>query len=363
MREVLTNPKYTGYMVWNRRATSSKNGKVNPPHLWVWSPHPTHEPLVTKEVFSAVTEMARARQGSRAGSSPNSHPKTRRTYELRSYMFCDPCVRRMEGRSNRGRSYYVCRPDRHHHPEARDRCDRHPAALWVREEDLLELTHEFFAQHVLGPRRDTALRTPAEHEPQANPIAVRLRAELADLAKRRRNVLTQMEEYEPTGDDEIDHECRAELRHRHADLARQHKLKTEQLAALATPTPEPDDDPTLLDSLPVVTGADLTAVPEELLRDLYESFNLEVRYQPDDHAVTIRVTVRDDRLPAIHTTLDQATSPTQPPQPQKQPMRPALPGRTDVLGTPNRVTSSPWRAPTPEATARATATARSGVSR
>ena len=46
-----------------------------------------------------------------------------------------------------------------------------------------------------------------------------------------------------------------------------------------------------------------------VLRDLYESFNLEVRYQPDDHAVTIRVTVREDRLPSIHAALDGATGP------------------------------------------------------
>jgi hypothetical protein len=51
----------------------------------------------------------------------------------------------------------------------------------------------------------------------------------------------------------------------------------DKLAALATPAPEPDDDPTLLHELPVITAADLTVVPEDLLRDLYESFNLEVR--------------------------------------------------------------------------------------
>lgn len=44
VREILLNPKYTGYMVWNRRAT--KGGKVNPPELWVWSAEPTHEPIV-----------------------------------------------------------------------------------------------------------------------------------------------------------------------------------------------------------------------------------------------------------------------------------------------------------------------------
>jgi hypothetical protein len=41
-RDILRNPKYTGYMVWNRRATK-KGGKVNPPEAWVWSEQPTHE--------------------------------------------------------------------------------------------------------------------------------------------------------------------------------------------------------------------------------------------------------------------------------------------------------------------------------
>lgn len=81
---------------------------------------------------------------------------------------------------------------------------------------------------------------------------------------------------------------------------------------LAAPAPEPDDDPPR--AVPVVSGADLTAVPEELLRDLYESFNLEVRYQPDNQAVTIRVTVRQDRLPSIHTP---STGPPVPPNPQR----------------------------------------------
>jgi hypothetical protein len=48
VREILNNPKYTGYMVWNRKATSSRKGKVNPRHQWVWSPRPTHEPLVKR---------------------------------------------------------------------------------------------------------------------------------------------------------------------------------------------------------------------------------------------------------------------------------------------------------------------------
>ena len=52
VRDVLHNPKYTGYMVWNRRATKS-GGRVNPPSAWVWSDEPTHEPLVDRETFQA----------------------------------------------------------------------------------------------------------------------------------------------------------------------------------------------------------------------------------------------------------------------------------------------------------------------
>ncbi|MGI8310050.1 recombinase family protein [Saccharopolyspora hattusasensis] len=43
--EILRNPKYTGFQVFNRRASRSKRGKVNDPVKWVWSPKPTHEPF------------------------------------------------------------------------------------------------------------------------------------------------------------------------------------------------------------------------------------------------------------------------------------------------------------------------------
>jgi len=73
VREVLNNPKYTGYMVWNRRATKDKQhpGKVNPRSAWVWSPSPVHEPLTTREFFDAATAVARSRQGSLSTVSQN----------------------------------------------------------------------------------------------------------------------------------------------------------------------------------------------------------------------------------------------------------------------------------------------------
>ncbi|MFD0855910.1 recombinase family protein, partial [Actinomadura adrarensis] len=58
VRDILVNPKHTGYMVWNRRATKRDGGKHNPPEAWGWSPAPTHEPLVSIEVFTAAQKVA-----------------------------------------------------------------------------------------------------------------------------------------------------------------------------------------------------------------------------------------------------------------------------------------------------------------
>lgn len=54
-QRVLHNPKYTGYQVFNRRATTSKQGKVNGPERWGWSPKPIHEPLIPKWMFGNDT--------------------------------------------------------------------------------------------------------------------------------------------------------------------------------------------------------------------------------------------------------------------------------------------------------------------
>jgi hypothetical protein len=53
--DILTNPKYTGYQVFNRRATRSKHGAHNDPALWVWSPEPVREPLIPKWMFDEMT--------------------------------------------------------------------------------------------------------------------------------------------------------------------------------------------------------------------------------------------------------------------------------------------------------------------
>ena len=202
-------------------------------------------------------------------------------------------------------AYLICRPDIRQHAARADWSDTHPKGVFVRQDDLSALTHDFCTDHGLGPRRQEAMRSPATPAtPVADPAVAR-EGEIADLAKRRRNILDQIEEYEPSGDDDLDRTCRTDLRERLAEIVRRTNAKTSQLASLAAPTQQAGDDPTILDQLPPTT-IDLAAVPEDLRRSLYDSFNLELRYHGPERAVTIRVTVRHDRVPDIRAAIEQA---------------------------------------------------------
>lgn len=107
--EILKNPKYTGYMVFNRRASRSRAGAVNDPIKWVWSPEPTHPPLIAKWMYDEYQARSRARQGSRAEGAEDVRAHVQRTYLLRGLLFCQ-CGRRMNGNHRRGLTWYLCWP-------------------------------------------------------------------------------------------------------------------------------------------------------------------------------------------------------------------------------------------------------------
>ncbi|MFG3253674.1 recombinase family protein [Streptomyces sp. NPDC048172] len=107
--DILRNPKYTGYQVFNRRATKSRHGAHNDPALWIWSPEPAHEPLIPKWMFDAINARSRELERSRQGGRPNPHPLTRRTYVFQGRVRC-ACGRRMSGSHRPRRTYYTCWP-------------------------------------------------------------------------------------------------------------------------------------------------------------------------------------------------------------------------------------------------------------
>lgn len=318
--EVLSNPKYTGHMVWNRRRRARPDravpGRMNPPNEWVWSAQPTHEPLVTRALFNAATPVGRIRRGSPTTPGPNqAHPHTRRSYLLRSYLVCDLCGRRMCGRTrhdqDRDHIYYACVVNHAQHHQ-KPWFHAHPSTLTIRERLILPVLGAFFADHVLGPERltgiDPAPGTPAvdDHELRA------LRVQLAKLDRAQQNLIAQLESYEPTGDDEIDTDWRTNLQKRFATISaerRQAAARITDLRSTASRTPTPTADRAALLAVLPATDQDLTALPEDVQRQLYNAFHLQIRYSRPQHRVTIQVTVSATTVHTLANTVTAAISP------------------------------------------------------
>lgn len=301
VREILMNPKYTGYQVWNRRATK-QGGRNNDPKDWVWSPQPTHEPLVTRELFDAVSAMPRKRQGSRTACGVNRHPAAKRSYILRSYVVCDLCERRMFGKTRHRIPYYACEVDPNEHHE-RSWFTAHPRSLWVREETLLASVSDFFTTCVFGPNRrvhlDAALKSaqPRGASDRISNERHALEQAISAIDGRQDRLIQTLaggigsDGADEDLDPEMEKAFRDGIRKEHAHLGRQRKALSEQLGRMDAP--EPSDrvgDAALLDALPML-NVDVRTLPEEKQRQLYEAFGLEVRYSRPREDVRLRVTV------------------------------------------------------------------------
>ena len=289
VREILHNPKYTGHMVWNRRA-SKKGGKVNPVTDWILSDEPTHPAIITPDQFAAAAAIAPARERSAAGSRPNRHPATRRTYTLRSYVRCTMCGRRMFGKVVNRTTYYACQP-----PDGR-RPDGHPVSVLVPEVPLIGFLGDFFNTRLLGADRAdylAATMTDLDQDTSAE-YARRLAAldrQLTDLTAKQARLLRQAEDAEP-GDP-----FTAGLRARYNELDLQRRDCEQQRTALADqpPPPSPATAQNLLARLPLAS-LDPTGMPDEILRGLCEAFRItiasdratrRVRYTAEIEAGTI----------------------------------------------------------------------------
>jgi site-specific DNA recombinase len=303
--EILRNPKYTGYQVFNRRASRSRRGKVNDPAKWVWSLGPTHEPLIAKWMYDEFRARAEARRGSREDAATlNRHPQTRRSYLLRGRTHCW-CGRRMNGTPRRNRrhphgyTYYQCRPRANN----RGRPDRyHPEVIYIREDALLEALARFYADRVFGPHRAAALAADldtiddrATTDRQAE--RERLQRKIADLTRRQANLRRQAQELDP-GDPwaqglRADHNALEE--EKTAALAVVADLNTADAVEPARPH---SDDVALLDALPYLR-LNLTDAPQPLLRALFEATRLTINLHADSDDVTITVALPADNLPAI----------------------------------------------------------------
>jgi DNA invertase Pin-like site-specific DNA recombinase len=305
--EILKNPKYTGFQVFNRRASRSRHGKVNDPVKWVWSTEPAHEPLIPKWMYDELNARRAAKRGSRDGNATNAHPETRRTYVLRGMVFC-ACGRRMFGNHRQTRAYYLCWPRNNN----RGRPDKYAghAAVYVREDAILDAVARFFADRVFGTERRAILAADlagvddrATHERQTE--RERLQRTLADVVRRQNSIMRQAQDGDP--DDPFTKALRGSY----------NDLDAEKIATLAAITgldaadeAEPGrpgiEDTALLDALPYL-ALNLANAPEPLLRKLFEITQLAVRLHDEGDRATITIRLPAEQLPDIAHAAERIT--------------------------------------------------------
>ncbi|KPI04493.1 Recombinase [Actinobacteria bacterium OK074] len=306
VRSILENPKYTGYQVWNRKARKKRGNRANPVSEWVWSPRPTHEPLVTPELFDAAWPAASAHPGIRKERAARADAASAdRFYVLRSYLVCALCDHRMYGKDSKGRSYYACQPKKDQHQDS-DWYASHPKAIWISERAMLEAIHTFFEDRVFGPERRQLLEAAltetatAATGPDRSADIQRLQAEADSLARRKELLLDQLAS--PDGDDgdpETAAEFRRGIRKRFDAMEHERRAVLAQLETLRTETaPAGPGDLDLIEAIPQLSFR-FAHLPDTLKREVFDAFRLRVRYDGRDRGVQLQATIMGAVAPEL----------------------------------------------------------------
>src|SRR5579859_3805839 len=344
--EILANPKYTGHQVMGRRRTKGNKKIWTPPSEWIWTPEPTHEPLVDKTTWDAAQAIGRRHGTTRDPATPTTRPGRR--YKYRSRLYCSICHRRMSGsaRLSGGRYllYYRCPHDAHIPRHAAAHPD-HPNVT-IREDLIAAATARFFTERVFGPDRAALLASqiPASAADKAQRNAARaatLRKELARIDAAERGIVAELDA-PPNPGDPAGQAWRQRCRQRFTELFTERTRYETELAALEEPTPAEQNDPTLLDELPTL-GDIVTNAPEGLTERLLAAFDLKAVYNPGKHQMTVHATITDTTPQAVADLLaDPRADHNRPaPQPATQDQICHLTGHTG-LGPPGKY-CGPWR--------------------
>jgi site-specific DNA recombinase len=304
VREILTNPKYTGHMVWNRHARKgSGRNRLNPPDQWVWSPEPVHEALVDLETFVQAQMVAGRRERTRTAAGVGRHPRARRVYRLRGYLYHAQCGRRMYGKGRHGTSYYACVPKPGYRPPGHTG----PASLWLREDILLDGLSGFLSQRIFGTGRQylldaslKAMDTARQRERQQQRAA--LARAIADNKTRSRNLIRSLEAAE-----EPDQELIRDVNERRAELRAERARLEAELAGLDEELAQAPN-PALLDQLPVST-VDLSELPDDISRRLFEALRLEISFDHEHEQVTFTITLTGDTIDVVRQVAEAAVLP------------------------------------------------------
>ena len=282
LNALLRNPKYTGFNVWGRNDRRPGHPQIRPREEWVWSPAPTHEAIVSRELFEMVEERAMTNfKGTKAGTRQHAgspKPRAGRLYPLRGRVRCGLCGHRMEGSHQKGSNWYRCQYVQRR-SEAAAIYAEHPKVLGIKEAKVLEAILAFLARRVFGPDRlhllrdelaDATSSTWDEHKADLE----RLEGELVAINRSLRAQALRLEEHEdPT------HPVVALATERIEELSTRKSAVTYAIKSLQVERPaghDPDEVAAMLDAVPDLREA-LTEASADAARGHLQ------RLRRDDH--------------------------------------------------------------------------------
>ena len=293
--EVLRNPKYTGYQVWNRRARKKGRNRINPSETWIWSEEPAHPAIVSREEHDAVQAQAAANVRSRkARPATEARPVARADYLYRGILHCGICGLRMWGNRRPSSTYDSCQPS---HQRSTDIPADHPRHVYLNAARVDAALRPFLATALFGPGRLDYWRRCLEEatapDRVAPPSARRdeVTGEIAELERRLDRQVCNLES------DEVTPLLRRRVAARIAELE---EAITERHARLAVLDAETEARPAsfgevapLLDRLPIL-GDGLADAPDAELRALFEALQLKLTFHPAEQALVVAFALWED---------------------------------------------------------------------
>jgi site-specific DNA recombinase len=307
---ILSNPKYTGHMVYGRRRTRNGRRVHVPPDQWLWSPAPVHPAIIDRDTWETAQGIGAERATSRDGTGLSRHPAAARTYSYRGRVRCRDCQRRMAGLTYRDRAtplvYYHCPHDPARPKDGAD-YPGHPRTVRAPETRLDQIVGLFFAEHVFGPRRAALLaaQLPATDQAAAadrDAQAAALTARLKQLDTAQHAQILSLEQLSPDPADTAAAAMRVRITQRFAELHHQREQAQAQLDALHETTPKAVD-PTLLDQLPLA-GDILPGLDPARKARLFHAFDLQVLWNKPGRQATVFAEITDATLQALPGLLD-----------------------------------------------------------
>jgi site-specific DNA recombinase len=297
IQAMLRNPKYTGHNVWNRHDKRKGRPLVRPRSEWIWSPAPTHEAIVSRELLDQVEERAQrnenaAREPTTARPYHGAPARRGRAYVLRGRVRCGMCGRRMEGSHQKHKNWYRCQYVSRRGPIAAD-ITGHPRVLGVKEDTILDAVLDFLGRRIFGPDRLRLLRdelaraTTASWKDHDTELE-RLHHEQRDVQRSLHRQTLRLEEHDDPG-----HPVVALATRRIEELSARRKAVEEAIAALRAKRPEgghPDEIAAMLDAIPDMRQALREANEGELI-EVFDALDVCATYTKSTHQLELAATV------------------------------------------------------------------------